>query len=461
MQSPKRIAVIGAGAAGLATAREILRHGMQVVVLEQSQGVGGTWLYEPDTEDDLMGVDTSRHVHSSLYDSLRTNLPRDLMAFLDYSFDSKGGGDDYDLRYPHHSSVLTYLERFAAEFDLLPHIAFGQSVTSIKRRNDLALDVKTPELSGCWSVTTLSASGEVRQEDFDAVAVCNGHYSKTRVPVIDGQFEGMTLHSHNYRNPEFCRDKTVVVLGAGASGSDISREIAQVAKRVVWCAQSFTLPITKTPAGVELHPWPKHFHGQGPVFDDDQLIDADIVMYCTGYEYQFPFLGGDVNEINNVDKAPTEVVVDDNWVHPLYMDIVSPTQPTLGFIGLPFLVIPFPLFQIQAEWFAKSLCGELVLPSPTLMLQSIDAKIDELTASDVKKRHFHRLAEKQTDYINLLASHYGRAPLPSWFGKLALYAQQSRMIDSEHFRDLPFEAKDCPGPTTVKLPKRHGQERAI
>ena len=457
MQLPKRVAVIGAGAAGLATAREILRHGMQVVVFEQSQGVGGTWLYEQDPEDDLMGVDTSRHVHSSLYDSLRTNLPRDLMAFLDYSFDTKGGGDDYDLRYPHHSTVLKYLERFAAEFDLLPHIAFGQSVTAIERRGDLKPDTKTTAMPACWSVTTLSENDEVRQDYFDAVAVCNGHYSKTRVPLIEGRFEGMTLHSHNYRNPAFCRDKTVVVLGAGASGADISREVAQVAKRVVWCAESFARPVLKTSAGVELHPWPSHFDANALVFDDNQSIDADIVMYCTGYEYQFPFLSR--SDVEMSDEL--EVVVEDNWVHPLYMDIVSPTQPSLGFIGLPFLVIPFPLFQIQAQWFAKSLCGELVLPTLTAMQQSISARTDELIALEVKTRHFHRLAEKQADYINLLASHYGRAPLPSWFGKLALYAQQSRMIDPEHFRDLAFEEKDCPGPTTVKLSVHHEREQSI
>jgi cation diffusion facilitator CzcD-associated flavoprotein CzcO len=38
-------AVIGAGAAGLVTARELRKEGHDVVVFEQQEQLGGTWLY--------------------------------------------------------------------------------------------------------------------------------------------------------------------------------------------------------------------------------------------------------------------------------------------------------------------------------------------------------------------------------------------------------------------------------
>jgi len=109
------VAVIGAGAAGLVTARELDRAGFDVTVFEQSGQPGGVWVYSPDTEDDQPGAPP---VFSSLYDSLRTNLPRDLMPYTDYTFDSAGGGGDGWPRYPHHTAVLAYLRNFAADFGI-------------------------------------------------------------------------------------------------------------------------------------------------------------------------------------------------------------------------------------------------------------------------------------------------------------------------------------------------------
>jgi cation diffusion facilitator CzcD-associated flavoprotein CzcO len=69
---------------------------------------------------------------------------------------------------------------------------------------------------------------------FDAVVVCNGHYSQPRRPELQGaeSFPGRIMHSHSYRENEPFRGLTVIVLGASASGEDICREIALVADKV-------------------------------------------------------------------------------------------------------------------------------------------------------------------------------------------------------------------------------------
>ena len=74
-----------------------------------------------------------------------------------------------------------------------------------------------------------------RQEaTYDALVVCNGHYSAPRSPDIEGTdtFPGAVLHSHNYRVNEAYRGQVVVLIGASASGEDICREIAEVASKV-------------------------------------------------------------------------------------------------------------------------------------------------------------------------------------------------------------------------------------
>ena len=215
-----RVAVIGAGAAGLATASELLREGHAAVVFERSNRVGGLWVYREETETDPLGQCPRRRIHSSLYASLRTNLPRDLMAFDDYPFDTSGGGDDGWHRYPGHPRVLEYLERFGADKALLPHVRFEREVARV-----------TPEDPG-WSVDG---------ERFEAVAVCNGHFSEPYVPPIPGlaDFRGQVLHSHNYRRPDDFADRRVVVLGSSVSGADLARELHGVAREVYFSGRAF------------------------------------------------------------------------------------------------------------------------------------------------------------------------------------------------------------------------------
>ena len=63
-----RVAVIGAGAAGLCAARHIgRRDGMSCVVYEQTDAVGGTWCYTDQVGTSKYGLP----VHSSMYKSLR------------------------------------------------------------------------------------------------------------------------------------------------------------------------------------------------------------------------------------------------------------------------------------------------------------------------------------------------------------------------------------------------------
>ncbi|GFH23094.1 flavin-containing monooxygenase, partial [Haematococcus lacustris] len=82
------VAVIGAGAGGLVAARELQREGHAVTVFEQGSSVGGVWAYNPDVEsDDLLGQQPWRQtLHASMYAGLRTNLPRQIMAFSDFPF---------------------------------------------------------------------------------------------------------------------------------------------------------------------------------------------------------------------------------------------------------------------------------------------------------------------------------------------------------------------------------------
>ena len=428
-------AVIGAGAAGLVCARELARQNIEVTIFEKSSQVGGVWVYEPEVDDDITGVDPTSTVHSSLYDSLRTNLPRDLMAFSDYYFDSTGGGEDTWPRYPHHSKVLEYLERFAVDHDLTKTMRLGTTVTRLKpspeERGDDAN--RRPQ----WLVESEDAGGNFSREAFDAVAVCNGHYSKPRVPILPGMesFPGYVIHSHNYRRPDEFKNMKVAVWGTAASGADIAREIASVATEVYWCGNAFELPTRSGGQGIDLYPSPVSCSGSRIIFNDQVCLDGvDAFVYCTGYEFNFPFLEKNI------------VSVEDNWVHPLYLDLVSTRFENLAFIGLPYLVIPFRLFEMQSRWFASGIAGEMRMPHQQEMMHAYEASRQKLIKKGVPKHHYHRLGDAQTDYINLLAKQCGADTVPEWYMGLALEAQKARIADPEGFRARPLKFQ---GPTVV------------
>lgn len=76
----------------------------------------------------------------------------------------------------------------------------------------------------CWA-----AHGQV----FDAVLVCNGHYSEPNLPVVAGSdcWPGLQMHSHNYRVPEVFTGQTVVVVGASNSGKELPSDVGAERKQ--------------------------------------------------------------------------------------------------------------------------------------------------------------------------------------------------------------------------------------
>ncbi|KAI9115349.1 hypothetical protein K1719_013668 [Acacia pycnantha] len=205
-----KVAVIGAGVSGLVAARELQREGHRVVVFEKNHRIGGTWAYDPRTEPDPLGVDLNREIiHSSLYLSKRTNLPRQLMGNLDYPFVQRESGDQRT--FPGHEEVLRFLDGFAEEFGILELTRFESEVVRVEL-------VGEREEEG-WSVEWRSGGSELlTRETFDAVVVCSG---PNTVPTLAEIPAAMA------------RSVKVAVIGAGVSGLVAARELQREGHRVV------------------------------------------------------------------------------------------------------------------------------------------------------------------------------------------------------------------------------------
>ncbi|ESQ35615.1 hypothetical protein EUTSA_v10007545mg [Eutrema salsugineum] len=415
----RHVAVIGAGAAGLVAARELRREGHTVTAFERQKQVGGLWVYTPSVERDLLSLEPDRTiVHSSIYESLRTNLPRECMGYRDFPFVTRPGDESRDpRRYPNHSEVMMYLQDFANEFEIEEMILFE---TEVLRVEPAAVDNRK------WRVQFRNSRGVSGEDIFDAVVVCNGHFTEPRLAHIPGidLWPGKQIHSHNYRVPDPFKDQVVIVIGNQSSGRDISKDIATLAKEVHIASKSGANGKKSSRySNLHIHPTIERAKEDGSVvFQDGIVVYADAIVHCTGYKYCFPFL-----ETNG------HVTVQDNRVGPLYKHVFPPgLAPGLSFIGLPTMALQFIMFEIQSKWVASVLSGRVKLPSEEKMMEDVMAFYEKLESLDIPKRFTHFLTDphwtpmfqnlkpheavliSQSDYFNWVAEQCGCPSIEHW-----------------------------------------------
>ncbi|XVF10797.1 hypothetical protein REPUB_Repub07fG0214300 [Reevesia pubescens] len=431
----RHVAVVGAGAAGLVAAKELRQEGHSVVVFERGNEVGGTWIYTPRVEPDLLGIDPNRPiVHTSLYNSLRTNLPREVMGYMDFPFVTRTGHNRDPRRFPGHREVLMYLKDFTKEFGIDEMVRFGTEIVKIRVLENGKWKIRSKKTNFSNNDNDdFDNKIEVEFDDeiYDAIVVCSGHHTEPRIAEIPGinLWPGKQMHSHNYRVPEPFRDQVVILIGSSFSAVDICRDISGVAKEVHVASRSVAEETyTKQPGydNLWLHSMIDSAHDDGTiVFRNGKVVLADIIMHCTGYKYHFPFL--DTNGI---------VTVDDSRLRPLYKHVFPPAlAPYLSFIGIPWNVFPFPMFEFQSKWIAGVLSGRITLPSQKEMMEDIKAFYSTLEASGIPKRYTHSLVDSQFEYYDWLAAQCGCQGIERWRLPIFCAFSENRRLRPETYRD--------------------------
>lgn len=212
-----RVAVVGAGPAGLTAAKNLLGQGFAVDVLEANDDLGGQWNFGGP--------------NSSIYRSVHTITSKPFTEYTDYPM------PEHYPTFIGHRHALEYLRNYADHFGVTEHIRFGRRVVDIER---------TESADRPWTVT-LDGGEENR---YAAVVIANGHLARPRRPEYPGRFDGVQLHSAEYKTPEVLAGRRVLVVGAGNSGCDIAVEASQHAAR--------TMHSTRR----GYHYWPKYLFGQ-------------------------------------------------------------------------------------------------------------------------------------------------------------------------------------------------------
>ena len=282
------VVVIGAGQAGLSTAWALTRQGFEpgtgFVVLDADEAPGGAWQHRWPS----LTVGTTHRVH---------DLPG--LAF-----------EPETENLPAADVVPAYFAEYERRFDL--PIRRPVRVSAVRRTDDGRFRVETSD--GDWTAR--------------AIANATGTWTRPFVPRYPGQedFTGRQLHTVDYRSPEEFAGKHVVVVGGGASATQLLGEISRVTSTTwvtrrppVWREGPFdedagrravamveeavregrrpgsvvgvTGLLTSTPylrdaldRGVlERLPMFDHLTADGVAWPDGRFVRADVILWATGF----------------------------------------------------------------------------------------------------------------------------------------------------------------------------------
>ena len=184
-----RCAVIGAGMAGILSAVKLSEAGLtDFTVFEKADRVGGTW-----RENTYPGVccDVPSHLYS-------------------YSF---ALSPDWSHRFAPGVEIQAYLERVAADHDVLRRVRLDDAVTSCRFSG------------GDWHITT--AAGY--HDEFDAVIAATGVLHHPKFPEIEGleTFAGRMFHSARWDHNAVIDGARVGIIGTGSTAVQIVSAIVE------------------------------------------------------------------------------------------------------------------------------------------------------------------------------------------------------------------------------------------
>ncbi|MEV0292617.1 NAD(P)/FAD-dependent oxidoreductase [Nocardia sp. NPDC050710] len=495
MTSGNRIAIVGAGIAGLAYAKVLSREGFPVEVFDRTPDVGGVW-------------SATRR-----YPGLRTQNTKRTYHFSDFPMP----GDYPDVL--DGAQMQAYLDSYVQQFGLRDSLRLNTEV--------VAAD---PVDSG-WLLEIRDESG-IHRSSCDHLVVANGVFSDPTMPDFRGDDlyrigGGQLLHTSEFHDIESVRGKTVVIVGYGKSACDIAEAVSHVAASTTVVARRLLWKMPHKPGfglGYErmltrlgeahfryqhLNRFERFLHGSGHSFRDSnfdvlrelttkklllreldlvpegrfeeiaqssvglategfyeqvrdghitvhrdttitemfstkagpavqmsngQRIRADVVLCATGFQQRVPFLTPYVQRR----------LTDEDGNFRLYRHVLPVEVPNLTFAGYNSSTISTLNAEVAAHWTAALLRGRLTLPAPEEMAAQVDERLRWMDAG-TNGHHAHGTAITPFAIHNideLLRDLKFRLPLTTRL------AQWFRPIRPSAYRGLGERSHPTPQPPT-------------
>ncbi|HEV2975868.1 MAG TPA: NAD(P)-binding domain-containing protein [Solirubrobacteraceae bacterium] len=420
-----RACIIGAGSSGIAAAKALHERGVPFDCFEKSDRVGGNWVF------------ANRNGMSAAYRDLFINTSRERMAYSDYPMP-----ESYP-DFPHHTHIAAYFDDYVDHFGFRERIVFETGVEHAERDSGGVWRVRFDTGESRSYDALLVANGHHWKPRWPEPAFEGAE-----------AFAGEQLHAHSYVENSLFDGKRVVVLGMGNSAMDIAVEASYVAERTYLAARSGVWIVPKyifgkpadqlrndprVPFAVRQRmvqqliksyvgpperyglPKPTHRFGEahptvsGRILDrvqhgtitpkpniesfaggstvrfaDGGEVEADVVVYCTGYQIAFPFFDEDF------------IAAPDNHIE-LFRRVFHADVPNVFFIGLlqPLGAI-MPIAEAQGAWVGDYLIGDYRLPTRAQVRADIAADQAAMRKRYVASKR-HTIQVDFDDYLYALA----------------------------------------------------------
>ncbi|EUC38588.1 hypothetical protein COCCADRAFT_608 [Bipolaris zeicola 26-R-13] len=212
LPSETSVLIVGAGPAGLVTAKILKQAGYTVTVYERAERVGGMWRDERGGLGDKCSPD------------MRTNLSRFTVALPDLSWksvdtDALQSGPNAPLMFPKAWQAGKYLETYAGTFGIIENIILGTRVVDARLQDNRT-----------WKVTSDDGSGRQSTITFDRLIIASGFFGKPCKSFDPSPSKDLPniKHSSRFRNVSELsgRPGKIAVIGGGISGSEAASQAA-------------------------------------------------------------------------------------------------------------------------------------------------------------------------------------------------------------------------------------------
>lgn len=181
--TPFRVAVIGAGASGIATGVRLKQAGIAFDIFERADDVGGTW-------------------RDNRYPGLACDVPSHLYR---YSFAPNA---EWTHEYAPAAEIHAYFRKVAEDLGILAHVRLSNEMKTAEYAGD-----------GLWRLVT--SQGD--QGLYNAVILATGILHQAVLPEIPGRdsFAGAAFHSARWDQSLDIAGKRVGIIGTGSTATQI------------------------------------------------------------------------------------------------------------------------------------------------------------------------------------------------------------------------------------------------
>lgn len=416
-----RVAIIGAGIAGIACGRFLKDQGFDCTIFDSHSNLGGQW--------DLANV------NSGVWPKLRINTARFASRYSDIEF------ADGVAMFPRNGEMLDMVNAYVDKFDLRGLFEFDTAVRLLEKDDQ-----------GGYAIT-LEKDGETSTRHFDRVVVASGRFNKPDIPNIDGldEFTGEcgVIHAFHYKDPEKYLNKRILVLGGSISSLEIASDLAMMTTKRVYLAQRrqrYVMPkmfagipleyyaftragaiafreedpevllagakeFLETMGGnpsrygapaphedmakagitgsqhylnlvaedrIDVRPWVQSVRGNTVTFTDGTQTDVDAIIIGTGFDINLPYLSADIADAVNLTTKSID----------LSEFTFHPDLENLAFIGLYAQLGPYPVvLEQQARYIAYTWGGVVPAPTRAQLAKGVAECVEKGHHSDYRQQH--------------------------------------------------------------------------